>query len=53
MILDNDELVIKACAKTCGILDEKNIKVVIIENTKNLNELYMSKVAYGSVVEKN
>ena len=53
MILDNDELVIKACAKTCGILDEKNIKVVIIENTKNLNELYMSKVAYDSVVEKN
>nr|WP_308692018.1 lactate racemase domain-containing protein [uncultured Terrisporobacter sp.] len=53
MILDNDELVIKACAKTCGILDSNKIKLVIIENTKNLNELYMSKVAYGSVVEKN
>ena len=53
MILDNDELVIKACAKTCGILDSNKIKLVIIENTKNLNELYMSKVAYDSVVEKN
>lgn len=53
MILDNNELVIKACAKTCGILDSNKIKLVIIENTKNLNELYMSKVAYGSVVEKN
>ena len=53
MILDNDEFVIKACAKTCGILDLNKIKLVIIKNTKELNEVYMSKSAYESINEKD
>ena len=53
MILDNDEMAIKACAKTCGILDTDKIKLVIIDNTKSLNEIYMSKSAYDSVKERD
>lgn len=52
MVLENDKYVFKACAKTCGILNYKNIKLVIIENTKNLNEIYMSKEAYESISEQ-
>lgn len=52
MVLENDKYVFKACAKTCGILNHKNIKLVIIENTKNLNEIYMSKEAYESISEQ-
>lgn len=53
MVVDNDKYVFKACAKTCGILNYKDIKLVIIENTKNLNEIYMSEAAYKSVNEDN
>lgn len=53
MVLDNDKYVFKACAKTCGILDYESIKLVIIENTKNLKEIYMSKEAYNHVYNSN
>lgn len=53
MVLDNDKYVLKACAKTCGILDHNKIKLVIIENTKNLNEIYMSKAAYEAIEDKS
>ena len=51
MVVDNDKYVFKACAKTCGILNYEDIKLVIIENTKNLKEIYMSEAAYKSVNE--
>lgn len=51
MVVDNDRYVFKACAKTCGILNYEDIKLVIIENTKNLKEIYMSEAAYKSVNE--
>lgn len=53
MVVDNDKYVFKACAKTCGILNYEDIKLVIIENTKNLKEIYMSEAAYKSVNEPN
>ncbi len=53
MVLDNDEYVFKACAKTCGILNYQDIKLVIIENTKNLNKIYMSKEAYNNISNYN
>lgn len=52
MVLENDKYVFKACAKTCGILNYNDIKLVIIENTKNLNEIYMSKAAYKNIKDK-
>lgn len=51
MVVDNDKYVFKACAKTCGILNYEDIKLVIIENTKNLKEIYMSEAAYKSINE--
>ena len=51
MVVDNDRYVFKACAKTCGILNYEDIKLVIIENTKNLKEIYMSEAAYKSINE--
>lgn len=53
MVLENDKYAFKACTKTCGILNYKYIKLVIIENTKNLNEIYMSKAAYDEIENKN
>ena len=53
MILDNDKYVLKACAKTCGIINYEDIKLIIIENTKNISEIYMSKAAYEAVNNKN
>ncbi|MEG0855298.1 MAG: lactate racemase domain-containing protein [Terrisporobacter sp.] len=46
MVVENDEDVFKACAKTCGKLDANKIKLVIIDNTKKLNEVYISTEAY-------
>lgn len=53
MVLDTDELVFKACAKTCGQLNTDKIKLVIIDNTKNLNEVYMSKDALANTTDRN
>lgn len=53
MVLDTDELVFKACAKTCGELNTEKIKLVIIDNTKNLNDIYMSKEALLSIIDRN
>lgn len=53
MVLENDKYVFKACAKTCGILNHHHIKLVLIENTKKLNEIYMSKAAYEEIENKN
>ncbi len=49
MVLDSDEHVLKACAKTCGVLNHKDIKLIIIQNTKELNDIYMSKSCFDSI----
>ena len=53
MVLDTDELVFKACAKTCGQLNTDKIRLVIIDNTKNLHKIYMSKQALLSAMNRN
>lgn len=53
MVLENDKDVFKSCIKLCGKVDIKDIKIVIIENTKYLNEIYMSKSALISVLNKD
>lgn len=52
-VLDNDEYVFKACIKLCGKNNIEDIKMVIIDNTKYLEEIYMSQYAVNSVVEKS
>ncbi|MGL5312084.1 MAG: lactate racemase domain-containing protein [Peptostreptococcaceae bacterium] len=51
-VLDNDEYVFKACIKLCGKNNIEDIKMVIIDNTKHLEEIYMSHSAVNSIVEK-
>nr|WP_312576126.1 lactate racemase domain-containing protein [Sedimentibacter sp.] len=49
MILENDKMVFQACVKCCHQVENKNIRMVIIKNTKYLDEVYMSEAAVKSV----
>lgn len=49
MVMDNDKLVLQVAVKACGIRDAKKIKLVIIENTKHLDEIYISEYAMEEV----
>ena len=53
LVLDNDKYVFKGCVKLCGALNLDDIKLVIINNTKELDEIYMSKAAFENVVDKS
>jgi len=44
--LPTDKLVFKACIRNSGQIYSDKVKLVIIKNTKNLNEIYMSKAAF-------
>lgn len=52
-VLDNDKYVFKACIKLCGKNNIEDIKMVIIDNTKHLEEIYMSHSAINSIIEKS
>ena len=43
--LDTDELVCKACAKASGVPDWRELKMVIVRDTKHLDTVYMSPAA--------
>lgn len=51
--LETDKLVFKACMKYGGKFNSDEIKMVIIRNTKKLDEIYMSKAAIDAVVKKD
>ncbi len=53
MVLSSDKEVFQACIKLCGKIDISEVKMVIIENTKNLNEIFMSEAAFNSISDKN
>ena len=42
MILDNDKMVIAAAIKTANLMDQRNVRLAIIESTKNMKILYVS-----------
>ncbi|MGM9533617.1 MAG: lactate racemase domain-containing protein [Intestinibacter sp.] len=52
LVLDNDKYVFKGCVKLCGVRDLDKLKLVVINNTKELYEIYMSKAAFDNVVDK-
>lgn len=52
LVLDNDKYVFKGCVKLCGVRDLDKLKLVVINNTKELDEVYMSKAAFENVVDK-
>ena len=53
LVLDNDKYVFQGCVKLCGVKNIQDIKLVIINNTKELDELYMSKSAFENAVDKS
>ena len=53
LVLANDKYVFKGCVKLCGALNLDDIKLVIINNTKELDEIYMSKASFENVVDKS
>ncbi|MEA5082692.1 MAG: lactate racemase domain-containing protein [Lachnospiraceae bacterium] len=42
MVLKNDEMAIKGAIKTCNEIDTSNAKIVMIENTLSIEEIYLS-----------
>lgn len=53
LVLDDDKYVFKGCVKLCGVRNLEDLKLVIINNTKELDEVYMSKAAFENVVDKS
>ena len=47
--LETDKLVIQACVKAAGLIPTENLKLVIVRNTKSLDEIYCSKAALDAV----
>ncbi len=47
--LETDELVFKACIKGAGQIKTEDLKLVIIRNSRNLDEIYFSKAALDAV----
>ena len=47
--LETDKLVIQACVKAAGLIPTENLKLVIVRNTKSLDEVYLSKAALDAV----
>jgi len=50
MILANDREVFQGCVKLCGQVNFDDIRMVLIRNTKNLDEVYMSRAAVEAAV---
>lgn len=50
MVLNNDRDVFKACIKLCGKVRNEDIRMVIIPDTKHLEEVYMSRAAIEAAV---
>ncbi len=49
MVLDNDQAVMKACVKLCGQSSASQVRLVVIEHTKSLDQIWMSPAACASV----
>lgn len=49
MVLDNDELAIKAAVKTSMILDYSRVKMARIKNTSHLEDIWVSRALYEEV----
>ncbi len=49
--LETDKLVIQACVKAAGQIPTEELKLVMIRNTRTLDEIYLSKAALAAVSE--
>ena len=46
MVLDSDELAIKAAIKTCNGIDKDNPRIVYIKNTNEISEIWLSRALW-------
>lgn len=51
MVLRDDEMAIKAAAKTCNGVSPENLRVVLIRNTLHMGELYLSEAFWEQAQE--
>lgn len=49
MVLKNDKMAIQAAVKTCNDFDPENPRIVIIKNTLNVEEIYLSEAYWADV----
>ena len=49
--MENDRYAIEAALKTCGNIDYQKTKIVIIKNTLNLNEMFISESLISEALE--
>ncbi|MFA6845096.1 MAG: lactate racemase domain-containing protein [Sphaerochaetaceae bacterium] len=50
--LSSDKLVFQACVKASGIRNLEDLKMVVIKNTKSLDEIYVSPASFASVKDR-
>ena len=48
MVVEDDRAVFKACVKLCGRIKNEDIRMVIIPDTKHLDEIYLSEAAINA-----
>ena len=51
MVLRDDEMAIKAAAKTCNGVSPENLRVILIRNTLHMSELYLSEAFWEQAQE--
>lgn len=51
MVLRDDEMAIKGAIKTCNEINNKNPRVVLIRNTLDVEEIYLSKAYFDEIQE--
>lgn len=51
VVLEDDLLVFKACVKASGVLDLSKLALVVIQDTKHLDTIYLSRGALETVVD--
>ena len=49
MMLKSEEMAIKGAIKTCNGIDKDNVRVILIKNSLDIGELYMSEVFWDAV----
>ncbi|MDR1509674.1 MAG: lactate racemase domain-containing protein [Synergistaceae bacterium] len=51
MILDTDKMVCQVCVRSCGIVNGDSVRMVLIKNTKAIDEIYMTSAAVREICD--
>jgi hypothetical protein len=53
MILDTDKMVCQVCVRSCGIVDKDSVRMILIKNTKAIDEVYMTSAAVCEICDSS